>query len=276
MPVLDPYPSATVPYKDVAGRVSSNFWGSPVIQMSDGTLSCPGYTGATYSSRIWDFVGIKLPAALLSGSMQAKTPGACEVNCLRERDVDKKKKKGSDGARITLAGLEPATVDIKVTIWTPEQLKNFELLCAIIFPGRQKQTTTKQVPTGQSTTTVIGATDATPTADTVNRQAVTQTIPTAATKTVKTTKSVTVTQPFDVSHPVLDGQGVKSIVFIKRDGPDPGKAPGSKVFTLKAIEFSLPSKVNATTTPTGAVALGSTLDDTTGATPGSDTRNTDP
>lgn len=261
MPNLNP---SGAPYDNINGRVSSNFWGSPVVQLSDGTLSCAGYVGPTYSKRIWDYVTIAVP---YNAPSEPKTPGICEVTCDKSRDVDKKKQKGSDGARITLAGLEPAMVDIKITIWTPQQLKELETLRAIVFPGPQKKTTTKLAggTAGTESTFTVGSrgSDLVPEADRVqNSGALKTVVPKVSTlHKVTTTKFVTVTQPFDVSHPVLDAQGVKALVFFKVEGPNPGKAAGSMIYTFKAIEFLLPKKgVNATNTPTGSVARDSTLE----------------
>src|SRR6516225_3918036 len=125
--------------------VSSTFWGSPVYRnKTTGQLFCPGYTGNTFASAITDYVVIG----------DYTTPGVCEVKCDKQREVDKKKIKGADGARITLAGLEPANVDIKIKIWTPQQLLELDKLRAIIFPGRQKVTKTIVGGQASSRTTV--------------------------------------------------------------------------------------------------------------------------
>jgi len=97
--------------------ISSEFWGSPVGIATAGPLKgkkyCPGYTGDTFSKLAWNTV-------LIGGILP--TPGLAEVDCKKSRDLDKKKSKGSDGARITISGYEPAIIAITITIWTPDQL----------------------------------------------------------------------------------------------------------------------------------------------------------
>lgn len=257
-------------YDNVAA-VASNFWGRPVLQADNGELYCPGFTGNTYAANPRDFV--------LIGSYM--TPGLAEVKCDKRRDVDKKKIKGADGARLTLAGLQPADVEIRITIWTPEQLRQLEILRAIIFPGPQKVTST--VSSGTSTTrTTLSAQGNTVTENrdgtfSTQRGYTTTTIPTAnATRTV--TKSVTVTQPYNCIHPELALHGVRSLVFINTEGSTPGETRGSRVYLFKAMEFSLPRKgVNATMTPTSSVpAHGSTLDPASFPTPGQNPANLGP
>lgn len=286
MAFRDYYPDAS-PYaalpSSLGSIVPSKFWGSPVIRDKNGNLSCPGFSGATYATKAWDTVVIpgvptKSPA-VPNGPAQAKTPGICVVRCKKSRDIDKKKIKGGDGGRITLAGLEPAMIEIEIHIWTPQQLEELDKLKVIVAPGPQKQT--KTVTDTNTPKTVI-----------TNGNAIPQVGSTATTSaagtqlfvvpkvlgTHKVTKTLTVSQPFDVNHPVFDSCGVTSILFYSVEGPeDSSKVKGGKVFTFKAIEFALPKKgVNATNSPTGAVARGSTLDDTTGQTPGNDPKNTGP
>jgi hypothetical protein len=239
--------------------VPSKFWGRPVIQDASGNLFCPGFTGNTYSQHPWQ--SVTMPGVPHSGKSLPRTPGICDVTCDKQREVDKKKAKGSDGARITLAGLQPAKVEIRVHIWTPEQLKELDILRPIIFPGPQKMKSTKQVPTTGTVYTaglgsVPGVTTFTGGATTYN-----------TTKSVPSVTTVQVTQPFDVYHPVLDSQSVSSLLFIRCTGPTKSdKVPNAMVFTFEAMEWSLPKKgKNATHTPTAShAALDSTLENTGG------------
>lgn len=107
-----------------------DFWAQPVFKRTDGALYCPGFTGETYSKSAWDYV-------VIQGDTQ--TPGICEVSCDKSRDVDKKKAAGSNGARLTIHGIEPAIVEIEITIWTPEQLKQLRSLVEAIFPANNKR-----------------------------------------------------------------------------------------------------------------------------------------
>lgn len=261
-------------YEGITG-LASTFWGSPVLQRQDGTLYCPGYMGNTYASSQWDFVVI--------GNFT--TPGIARLTCDKQREVDKKKVKGADGARITLAGLEPAKVEIRLTIWTPEQLKQLDILRAQIFPGPQKKSTV--VTTGGiagSTSTFTANPYGNTTTQDANGNFKTQRnynlniVPQVSTIVRKTvTKSTTVTQPFACTHPVLKTYGVNSLLFIRTEGPTEGDVPGSKIYTLHAMEFSLPKKgVNSTVTPTSSVPKGSTLDPSNAQTPGTNPANLGP
>lgn len=108
------------------------FWGAPVVEANDGTLSCPGYTGNTFASSPWDYLVLAVP---YNSPDQPKTPGVCEVQCRRERSVDKKKPAGNNGARITIHGMQPAEVDIKLLIWTPDQLRWLNEIWRVVFPN---------------------------------------------------------------------------------------------------------------------------------------------
>lgn len=200
-----------------------DFWCAPVFKASDGTLYCPGFTGDVYAKNPWDVVTIQ-------GT--TKTPGLCEVKVNKGRDLDKKKASGSDGARVTFHGIDPAQVELEITIWTPEQLKKLEELWKQIFPQSNKR------PKGTSPN---------------------EPWPPA----------------FDVEHPALKRHAVKSLVFIKGEGPDPGRFPKSRSFRISAIEF-LPPKKSKASTP--VKSKGSTLDPKTSdyPTPGANKKNTGP
>lgn len=113
-------------------QASFQFWQKPVYQASDGTLWCPGVEGATYATSPWDYIYLGIP------STQPFTPGICKLRVNKWRDVDKKKAVGSDGARVTIHGVDPASIDIEITIWTPEQLKALAILWPILFPQAYK------------------------------------------------------------------------------------------------------------------------------------------
>lgn len=114
-------------------QASFVFWRKPVFTASDGTLWSPGFEGPTYSANPWDFVYLGIP------STEPFTPGICRVTVDNSRDVDKKKAAGSDGARVTIHGKEPAKVDIEIIIWTPEQLKALAGLWPVLFPPAYKK-----------------------------------------------------------------------------------------------------------------------------------------
>ncbi len=119
-------------YKNVSAA-NFAFWGSPVITKADGTLYCPGFVGDTYMKNVYDVLFIN--NAVSSGM----APGIAEVRVNKFRDLDKKKAAGSDGARLTVHGIEPAMVEIRLTIWTPEQLKALNELWPVLFPRGNKR-----------------------------------------------------------------------------------------------------------------------------------------
>lgn len=116
-------------YSNLTNAVSFDFWAQPVLTDASGALYCPGYTGKTFMKGAWDSVKI--------GSLQ--TPGTCDVTVSKSRDVDKKKAAGSDGARITIHGIDPGSGEITLTIWTPEQLKTLRSVWEQIFPSSNKR-----------------------------------------------------------------------------------------------------------------------------------------
>lgn len=113
--------------------LSYPFWGSPIIQNQDGTLSCPGFYGNTYATNAWDKVLIGVPYDQSKGE-QPYTPGICTVEVMKGRGVDKKKSAGKDGTTVTFQGIENADVRIDVMIWTPEQLRQFVSLWSLLCP----------------------------------------------------------------------------------------------------------------------------------------------
>lgn len=133
------YKGLIQPYQNVP-QVSFQFWAKPVLKAQDGSYYCPGFEGATYASNAYDFVYFSSPGSPGSfpGTVQPLTPGICEVQVTKARDVDKKKPAGSDGARLTIHGVDPADVEIRLTIWTPEQLRQLMLLWTTLFPKAGK------------------------------------------------------------------------------------------------------------------------------------------
>lgn len=113
------------PYTDPS--VAFAFWGAPIYEQADGTLTCPGYYGPTFAKNPWDRVLIKNKA----------TPGLATVTLPgggKKRDVDTKKPIGSNGARNTIHGVDAAKVLISLLIWTPEQLRELGRVWPIYFP----------------------------------------------------------------------------------------------------------------------------------------------
>lgn len=84
--------------------------------------------GETYSSNDWDTCWL--------GDLQL--PGLVDVRCNPQREVDKKKRHGSDGAKITVYGYLPSEVVISVLIWTKDQWEAWQKCAPIIWPGPGK------------------------------------------------------------------------------------------------------------------------------------------
>lgn len=116
------------PYQGL-NQVSFQFWAKPVLQTSSGVYYCPGFDGETYASNAWDYLYLGIP------STQPFTPGLCRVIVNRTRDIDKKKAAGTDGARVTIHGVDAAMVDIEIRVWTPEQLRQLANLWPVLFPN---------------------------------------------------------------------------------------------------------------------------------------------
>lgn len=203
-------------------RINSDFW-LPVFQRADGSLYSPGVSGNTFSDNVFDTVYFGA----------APTPGVAEVSVTKTRSMDKKKGAGTDGARITLHGVDPAEFDIRVRIWTPEQWEAIKTLKSLLFVAAYKSTTS----------TVAASVSSGPGA------------PATAT-TLKTTKTTAVT--FDVSHPTLAFHKIKAVQVVAVNGPEAGASPQDKIVTFRCIEFLPPGSKNATHTdeaPTSSNAL---------------------
>lgn len=144
--LIQPYSGNTIinPYGPTGGaqgtRVSFQFWRQPVFQLSDGTYFTPGCDGPTYASNPWDKVEIDatVPPPFVASGSKLSTPGIAKVRVTKFRDVDKKKPAGSDGARITIHGLEPAQIEIELQIWTPEQLRQLAAMWPVLSPAAYK------------------------------------------------------------------------------------------------------------------------------------------
>lgn len=125
------------PYQNVS-QVSFDFWAKPVLQASDGTYYVPGFEGPTYMSNPDSIVTIGggLSPSAFAGQVFA-LPGLCTVHCTKEYASDKKKPVGSNGARVTIHGIDAADIEIEVMIWTPEQLRQLRAIWGVIFPGNK-------------------------------------------------------------------------------------------------------------------------------------------
>jgi hypothetical protein len=131
-------PSLVTPYANIQNRVSFDFWAQPVIQASDGTYFCPGFEGDTFAKNpenLVKFGGGSAPFA--SAGQDLVLPGICTVHCDKEYASDKKKPTGSNGARITVHGIDAAQIEIECLIWTPEQLRQLRNVWAVLFPGNK-------------------------------------------------------------------------------------------------------------------------------------------
>lgn len=265
----------------LAGKtpIATDFWYSPVYADANGDWACPGFTGNTYSPNPWDAVFVAIP---YSGTDQPLTPGICEVLCEKERSFDKKKAKGADGARITVHGIDAAEGEIEIVIWTPQQYRVLMEMWPLLFPPPQKFTTTKTVTTG-STTQVGGAGFGSlaagnnePTGFDNGQfgpvEGTTAQVPqTFQTKRISTTQVKSESRPFDVSHPKFKLLDIKSVIFVKGSGPDPGPTPFSRVFKIRWVEYYAPGSVDVTTTP--AASKSSTFEPVGYQTPGSNPSN---
>jgi hypothetical protein len=94
-----------------------------------------GYEGKLFADNEWDFVilgGDALPGI----SVAVAEPG---------RRSDEKKSNGEHGASLTLYGYLPSKVEITVTIWTSDQLKELDDIVAKIWPPAAKRSADREV-----------------------------------------------------------------------------------------------------------------------------------
>lgn len=254
------------PYQNVAA-VAFQFWAKPVLQAQDGSYYCPGFEGATYAKNEWDKLIISVPYN--PPLEEPSTPGLCEISVTKERTYDKKKAAGSDGARVTVHGIDPAQVEVRVTVWTPEQLRRLKSLWDVLFPGPQKQTKVIKRQIQIEVPAALAANVVAPLLPESTQSTVTS--------TKKITQIATPTVPYDVQHPLLDMHKITALLFVSGSGPEPGRVVGSKTFVMRSVEFFKPQRASATGTPNAAVAsIGSQLDPGAYPTPGTVGGNTNP
>lgn len=83
-------------------------------------------------SGAWDTVWVK----------GLRLPGVAEVDGKGfSRRVDRKKSAGRNGATLTQTGMEPADIDITLTLWTPEHLIELQHILKEIRPKKATTTT---------------------------------------------------------------------------------------------------------------------------------------
>ncbi len=91
--------------------------------------------GPTYVDNKWDYVQFGNPndASGERADPRLKTPGLATVKCMPQREIDKKKRHGSDGATLTIYGYLPGEVSVTVEIWTDEQWTKFQQLLRFLY-----------------------------------------------------------------------------------------------------------------------------------------------
>lgn len=146
-----------------------------------------------------------------------KSPGICEFGeCKRKNAWDKKRGKGAQGAAITYQGFEPATFDVKITLWR---------VTGITDGGR--------------------FTDPDDFQDWLNFVPLLQYDPTKG--------SSAAAQAVDIYHPSLVPVGITAVV-VEELGNVIRKGPTLYEVTIKFLEYAPAPAVNATSTPNGATA----------------------
>ena len=102
--------------------------------------------GLTYQDNPWDTAWL--------GDLQI--PGLVSVRCQPMREVNKKKKHGSDTNKSTLYGYKCQEVILSVLIWTPAQWDAFQTFAATIWPRPGKPPPDKSFPIRHPDTALWG------------------------------------------------------------------------------------------------------------------------
>jgi hypothetical protein len=234
MALIQPYSD---PSKAPGSRVSSRFWRQPVYELSDGTHFCPGASGNTYSDSAWDYVTV--------GSF--KTPGVAEVHPRKTKDVDRKKQPGSQNERLTVLGHKAADVDIRVRVWTPEQLRQFLIFWTAVYLNPAASTVGAN--TVAVTSGTLGGVGALGSAVALGAGSVLN----------QTGNANPVKLAWDAYHPSFEEHGITALIFHDGEGFTIDK-DGSGYFMIRAVQYASPGKSNVTQTPKGVEPLGSKLD----------------
>jgi hypothetical protein len=158
----------------------------------------------------------------------------------------------------------PASVDIQITIWTPEQLQKLYDLWQMLFPPSQKITKVEKKPV--TATAVQTAADGSK----VENEVI------ISTKTVKKNAGYQNSFPFKVFHPELNIHRVSTLVFVSGSGPIEGGPSRARIFTIQARELLLPNKNVVSTNTLVAQPIGSLLDADHHPLPGKSSKNTGP
>ncbi len=182
-----------------------------------------GYEGPLYAPNVWDQVKLDIPFITI--------PGTCEVSAKPSKKCDKKKSAGTHGATKTTTGYDPAKVEIRVHIWTPEQYEAWQELLRRIWPRVGK---------------VIDPDILKARGDAVAK------LPAAAQKAIKQAAQKE-TPVLPIYHPALSDLGITAIQVMGIGTPQRGGCSGEKIFLIEGEEF-YPSKTGkkAVSTPLAA------------------------
>lgn len=166
-----------------------------------------GYRGSDYLSNPHDtlFLGTKK-----LGTIQV--PGLVSVKITRAVRVTKQKATGRDGATKIIRGMEPAKVEVLITVWTPRQYRLLNTLRNIIFPPEGKKSTNDTIVLDG----VVVRVDNTPR-----------------------------TQAFDIRHPECDAMGIRSVVPLSTTSMTAG-TKGERSISITFESHHKPPKGSAT------------------------------
>jgi hypothetical protein len=153
-----------------------------------------GFEGELYASNPWDTVTL--------GGKQL--PGLCEVRGLPRLQLDRQKVNGQDGATLIERGYLPGPIEIKVTIWTPEQWEVMQDVISAIWrkPGKIA-TTQKKVSQSQ----------------------------------IKKEAKVAEQAALDIDYPGAAMLRIKSVVVDGLSMPEPGSGEQVRVISIKCVEY---------------------------------------
>jgi hypothetical protein len=147
-------------------------------------------------------------------------PGKCEVDGSAKHRIDVQTANGRDGGVLIERGYQPGTLDIDMTLWTPLQWSTWNAMRPSIFRRAGKLDVNDTKKKGATAAQI----------------------------------DLTEKAALPIVHPGAESIDIHSVLVEQITLPRPGQQRGSKVITIKCIEYVPPSKVKATRKAAGIAA----------------------
>jgi hypothetical protein len=147
-------------------------------------------------------------------------PGICVVDGAAKQRIDVQKANGVDGGVLIERGYQPGTLDIDMKIWTPHHWSIWQSIHPNIYRRAGKLDVNDAKKKSASRAQI----------------------------------QVTAKAALSIYHPAAADRGIDSVLIEQITLPRPGPEKGSKIITIKCIQYMPPSKLPAVRKATGVKA----------------------